>query len=148
MPVVIDINLINSSTLGNNDGQGQNTSLKSGPQSFQNVGEQSQLSKLKVSAIAVAAMAGKQALSYATSNVGKWTGNSRNQTMVNNINQAAGVAAMALIHPALAMASVGMNIVTTLVDTKFEQKWDSRRSNQAAARAGYTSSKEIVGEKT
>lgn len=45
------------------------------------------MNKAKVAAISAATMAGRQAINYATSNVGKWTGNSHNQTIVNNIGQ-------------------------------------------------------------
>ena len=38
----------------------------------------------KTKAIGVSAMIGSRSLSYVSSNVGKWTGNSRNQTKINN----------------------------------------------------------------
>lgn len=103
--------------------------------------------KASQKAIALASMIGQQSFSYVTSNVGKWTGNQRNQTIVNNIVQLGSLAAMAYVSPGLALATFGMSIATTAMDTAYEQKWDRANSEQALARAGYNSIKEITGRR-
>lgn len=102
----------------------------------------------KVKAIGVAAMmGGKTLLSYTASNIGKWTGNSRNQTRVDNIQQIVGIGAMAVVSWPVALASVGIKMATTAIDTGFEQKWDKRQSQANLARAGYNSKGELVGRR-
>lgn len=98
-------------------------------------------------AISIAAMIGQQSFSYITSNVGKWTGNQRNQTVVNNIVQLGSLAAMTYVSPGLALATIGMSLATTAADTAYEQKWDRINSEQALARVGYNSIKEITGRR-
>ncbi len=101
----------------------------------------------KTKAIGVAAMIGSRSLSYVSSNVGKWTGNSRHQTTVNNIQQIVGIGAMAVVSWPVALATVGINMATTAIDTGVEQKWDKRQSQQSLARAGYNSKGEMVGRR-
>ena len=99
----------------------------------------------KTKAIAIASMIGARSLQYISSNVGKWMGDSRYQTAVNNIQQIVGIGATAIISWPVALAKVGMDIGTTALDTYIEQKWDKRRSNQNLARAGYNSILEFEG---
>ena len=101
----------------------------------------------KTKAIGVAAMVGSRSLSYVSSNVGKWTGNSKNQTTANNIQQIVGIGAMAVVSWPVALATVGINMATTAIDTGIEQKWDKRQSQQNLARAGYNSKGELVGRR-
>ena len=49
--------------------------------------------------IAVASLMASRAASYCTSNVGKWTGNSRNQDRVNMLQQGVGLGMSAIISP-------------------------------------------------
>lgn len=97
--------------------------------------------------LVVASMIGQRALSYTTSNVGKWTGNSRNQTAVNNVMQIGSLAALAYVNPYIAIATAAINMATTAIDTGFEQKWDKRQSSQNLARAGYNSKSALVGRR-
>lgn len=98
-------------------------------------------------AIAIASMVGSRSLSYISSNVGKWTGNRRNQTAVNNIQQVIGIGAMAVASWQMALASVALNIATTAMDTYHDQKWDGIRSKQDLAKAGYNSEGELIGRR-
>lgn len=93
-------------------------------------------SKASHKSIAIAAMLGQQSFSYITSNVGKWTGSQRSQTTINNITQLGSLAAMAYVSPGLALATIGMSLATTAIDTAFEQKWDARRSANERAKFG------------
>lgn len=101
----------------------------------------------KSRSLAIASMVASRAFSYATSNVGKWTGSQRTQQRVNNTMELAQISAMAYVSPAMAIATVGMNLATTAFDTAWEQKWDKLKSEQMLARAGYSSSGEIVGRR-
>lgn len=98
-------------------------------------------------ALAIAAMVSQSALNYTTSNIGKWTGNSRHQTTVNNVKQVGGIAAMAYVSPFLAIASCAVQASTTAIDTYVEQKWDKKQSSQNLARAGYNSKGDLVGRR-
>lgn len=115
-----------------------NTTVKT-PETVQN--------KAASKGLAIASMIGQAALNYTTSNVGKWTGNSKHQVTVNNIKQVAGIAAMAYINPFLAIATCAIQAGTTALDTSFEQKWDKKQSQQSLARAGYNSKGELVGRR-
>lgn len=101
----------------------------------------------KSRSLAIASMVASRSFSYATSNVGKWTGSQRTQQSVNNTMELAQIGAMAFVSPAMAIATVGMNLATTAFDTAWEQKWDKLKSEQMLARAGYSSSGEIVGRR-
>ena len=97
-----------------------------------NVKENKNASKL----LAVASMVGSQALNYTTSNVGKWTGNSKVQKQINTINQVTALGMMAYVNPYVALATMAINVGTTALDEAYERKWDTRKSNLAKARAG------------
>lgn len=97
--------------------------------------------------LAVASMIGSRAFSYISSNVGKWTGDSRKQTTVNNLMQVGSMAALAYVSPVIAVATVALNATTTAIDTSIEQKWDKKQSQQNQARAGYNSKNELVGRR-
>lgn len=97
--------------------------------------------------LVVASMIGQRAFGYITSNVGKWTGDSRNQTTVNNIMQVGSLAALAYVNPYIAVATAAINVATTAIDTSVEQKWDKRQTQQNLARAGYNSKNELVGRR-
>ena len=98
-------------------------------------------------AMAIASMVASRSLGYISSNVGKWSGNSRRQTEVNNAQQIIGLGAMAVASWQIALISAAINIGTTAIDTYQEQKWDNKRSNQDLARAGYSSKGELVGRR-
>lgn len=88
-----------------------------------------------------------QAVSYATSNVGKWTGNSHTQQVVNNGMQAIDLGVMMYTNPGQAALTIVTSASTTLLNNAWEQKWDKRASNQNMARLGYSSTGEVVGRK-
>lgn len=86
--------------------------------------------------LAVATMIASQAFNYMTSNVGKWTGSTRQQTQINNAMQLVSIGAMAYVSPAIAIANVGINLATTAMDTSYEQRWDALSKDYARKRAG------------
>ena len=90
-------------------------------------------------------MVASRSFSYATSNVGKWTGNSRNQDTVNMIQQGVGIGAAAYINPWLAVAMVAIQIGTTAIDAAFTNNQETIKSNVRKLRAGYTENNQIIG---
>ncbi len=103
--------------------------------------------KSKSKGTAIAAMVAHRSFSYVTSNVGKWTGNNQRQQRVNNAMQAASIVGLALINPYVAIASVGLSIATTAIDEAYDRKWSAKTAANAQARAGYSSTDEVVGRR-
>lgn len=104
-------------------------------------------SQIAQKGLAVASMVGSRAFNYTTSNIGKWSGNSRNQNTVNNIMSVVSIGAMAYVNVFLAAATVAVNVGTTALNNAYEQKWDRIKSNRRLEKAGYNDSKELVGRR-
>lgn len=101
--------------------------------------------ELGVQGMAVASMVASRSLNYTTSNIGKWTGNSRNQEIVNTIQQGIGIGAAAYINPYLALAMVAINVGTTAIDASWTNWQEGIKSNVRKLRAGYTPDDKIIG---
>lgn len=95
--------------------------------------------------MAIASMIASKSLNYATSNVGKWTGNSRNQDTVNAIQQVVGIGAAAYINPYLALAVAAIQVGTTAIDAAYDNYAEGLKSNIRKLRAGYNSNDSIIG---
>lgn len=93
----------------------------------------------------VAGMVASRSFNYITSNVGKWTGNSRNQETVNNIRQVASLGASAVVSPWLTLAMAGMQLGTTAMDTSYQLKLDEINARGRRLRAGYSDDNTILG---
>ena len=93
----------------------------------------------------VAGMVASRSFNYITSNVGKWTGNSRNQETVNNIRQVASLGASAVVSPWLTLAMAGMQLGTTAMDTSYQLKIDEINARGRRLRAGYSDDNTILG---
>lgn len=93
-------------------------------------------------ALAVATMLGSRAFSYVQSNVGRYTGNSRNQQIVNNAMQIGSFTAMAYASPVMAVAVTGVTLTTTAIDTAYELKWDRASARRRQLQAG-----ELIGRR-
>jgi hypothetical protein len=106
------------------------------PQDVDKKAKQSKDNQKSAALSAVAVMAVQKTASYVTSNVGKWTGNSRNQTKVNNVMKLGGYAAMAYANPYLAIAAVALEVGTQAIDYSFERYWDTKQAQQRQARTG------------
>jgi hypothetical protein len=118
------------SVSGGGSANGVNNTIGSNNDS--NVADNKKSSKM----LAAATMIGSQALNYTTSNIGKWTGDSRMQRNINNANQVIALGMMAYANPYVAIAVAAVNMGTTALDESYERKWDTRRSNLAKARVG------------
>ncbi len=86
----------------------------------------------------------KNAMSYATSNVGKYTGNSYSQERVNNIGQAVGLAALSFSNPTMGIGIIGVQVATTVLEENYRKRWEERKLSQSRARYGYSSLKDIT----
>ena len=78
----------------------------------------------------------KKSVSYLASNVGKYSGNQRDQILVNNVSKVIGYGVAFAVNPALGAATMAFDAVITGIDNWWEQKWDKARTQQAKARAG------------
>ena len=83
-----------------------------------------------------ATMIAMRSINYATSNVGKWTGNSSYQNQINIAKQAIGYGMAFAINPILGAVTVALDGATYIADYAYEQKWNTIKSQQAQARAG------------
>ena len=130
---------ISAKPIANNDsnGSGSNDNNLGGntPNQESTNGQQNK-SLARSTAQILAVSTAKRSISYLTSNVGKYSGNHRNQSLVNNISKMAGYAVAFAVNPALGAATMTLDAVTTAIDNWWEQKWDKARSQQAKARAG------------
>ena len=95
--------------------------------------------------LAIATMLAKQSFNYATSNIGKWTGNSHNQAMVNNLTDMFGIGMLAYINPAVAVGTLAFRIGTTAIDEVWSRRQSQYASERALARAGFNSKGEAIG---
>lgn len=95
--------------------------------------------------LAIATMLAKQSFNYATSNIGKWTGNSHNQAMVNNAMDLVSIGVLAFINPGVAIATAAFRIGTTAIDSAWDRQQQQYASERALTRAGFTSKGEAIG---
>ena len=107
--------------------------------------ESSKQAKKDNKSLAVASMIGQRALSYATSNVGKWTGNHNNQAYVNAAQDAIGIGIAAYVNPYLAIAVVALKLGTTAIDTAYVNEQEQLKSKNRLLRGGYTDSGQVLG---
>ena len=101
-------------------------------------------SKKQMKGLATAAMIATGMFNYMTSNVGKYTGNSHNQAIVNNIHQAIQIGAMAIVNPYLAIGAVAVQGISYALDENWRKRQESVELGQARARAGYSSSAAVT----
>lgn len=94
--------------------------------------------------LATASMIASGVFNYMTSNVGKYTGNSHNQTIVNNIQHAIQIGAMAVVSPYLAIGAVAVQGISYALDENWRKRQESVELGQARARAGYSSSAAVT----
>lgn len=95
--------------------------------------------------LAIATMVATRTFSYCTSNVNKWTGNSRNQQTVGKIQQGLSVATGFMVNPILGLSMAGCEIGTTA----FNAAWDNRNENEKSKlkmlKAGYSDYNQVIG---
>lgn len=131
--------------LGGNETIAKTTSSEVGTGQIASNSVSAKVSNNKAKMNAVALMLGKQTVSYATSNIGKWTGDSHNQVIVNNVNDLVGIGMMAVVNPFIALASTAFRIGTTAIDYSYESRLNRLESERKLARGGFSSSGEAIG---
>lgn len=136
MPNEIYVKIVDETSADNNSGFGESLTPQAQMRNQNPPSAETATCIQKTKAIAIASMAANRSLSYISSNVGKWTGSSRMQSKVNNIQQLAGLGAMAVTSWPIALASTAITIGTTALDEAYERKWDKKQSDLAKARAG------------
>lgn len=95
--------------------------------------------------LAVASMVAERTFSYVTSNIGKWTGNSRNQDAANNMSTVLHIGTAAMVNPYLALAVTALQIGTTAADAAYTNWSEGIKAQTRLTRAGYTSLNEVIG---
>lgn len=105
------------------------------------------VSKRQLKGMAVATMIASGSLNYVTSNVGRYTGNSHNQQVVNNVQQGFQYAAMFAINPYLAIGTLAVGGIQYALDENWRRKTENVSLSQAQARAGYSSSSDVVSRR-
>lgn len=106
------------------------------PQDMNKKTKQSKDNQKSAALSAVAVMGLSRTASYVTSNVGKWTANSRNQDTVNTAGKLVGYAAMAYVNPYLALAAVALDIGTSAIDYSIDKHWQDKEAARNEARTG------------
>lgn len=86
-----------------------------------------------------------QAVRYVSGNVGKWTGNSHTQAVVNNGMEMVGYGMMIHANPIIGLSALGFKVATTAIDYQFESQNDKYTSERRLARAGFNSAGEAIG---
>ncbi len=110
--------------------------------------KEGEVAKKQMKGIATASMIASGAFNYMTSNVGKYTGNSHYQNVVNNIQQGINLVAMAFVNPYLAIGAVAVQGITYALDENFRRRQESVELGQARARAGYSNQSAVVSRRT
>ena len=98
--------------------------------------KEAKTNKKQSALVSVAMMVGNRSLSYVTSNVGKWTGNSRNQQAVADVQRVTGYAAAFAANWVLGVATVASDVGFTALDYAWERKQQQYAESQAQARTG------------
>lgn len=146
-----EVKVIIQDNLGSNEQvtKSTNTGIKTSAKQIQADAavnkESSAISVASAKAIIGAAVVGKQILNYTTSNIGKWTGNSHNQQIVNDVKEMVGYGMLFAANPIAALASFGFRIATTAIDDAWENRRNEQASQRRLARAGFSSSGEAIG---
>ena len=80
--------------------------------------------------VAAGAMIAMRSISYATSNVGKWTGNSRNQQIVNDVEKGLGYAMAFAANVYVGLATVAFDVGSTAINSAYDRYWQEKASEQ------------------
>lgn len=93
--------------------------------------------------LGIVGMIAGQALSYTTSNVGKWTGDSRLQAKINMGMNAVGLGVAFAVNPVLGAISLTSMVVTSSLDRMWQNNEEQLRLQGQRARNGYSDIKSI-----
>lgn len=107
-------------------------------QATSNGSEQAKANKKSSEMSAAATFVAMRTVSYATSNVGKWTGSRRNQTIINNTQKVMGYGVALATNVWMGLAVIATDAAFTIGDYMFEQNIERKRVQQAQIRQGGT----------
>ena len=96
-------------------------------------------SKGTISKFAPLLAIGHNAINFATSNVGMFTGNEKLQEEVNYGLKMIGYGGMIAINPIMGAIAVGTNYISSAITYGFNQKWKNIELEQARYKVGYSS---------
>jgi|LGVF01.2.fsa_nt_gb hypothetical protein len=91
---------------------------------------------IKAGAISGALLIGKEAWSFATSNIGKYTGDAKLQQKVNKALEYVGYSALIAASPVIGSISLIASKTNDLLDLQYQRKWDNIQANVNADRLG------------
>lgn len=84
----------------------------------------------------IATMTAMRSISYVSSNIGKWTGNSQYQAAVDVVQRGLGYGAAFAANVWVGLATVALDAGTNALDYMYEKHWQDIQTRQAEARAG------------
>ena len=84
----------------------------------------------------IATMTAMRSISYVSSNIGKWTGNSQYQAMADTVQRGLGYGAAFAANVYVGLATVALDAGTTAIDYMYERYWQDAQTRQAVARSG------------
>ena len=131
---------ISASPVQNNDVTGSGGSNGNQTPNQESTDKNQNNSMTKTAGQMVALSVAKRTATYLVSNVGKYSGNSRNQVVANDVAKMVGYGFAFKSNPYITITAMTLDAVISGVDYAFEREWDKIRSDQAKARAG-----EVVG---
>lgn len=141
----IDVYLHSNDSISSNSNENLTSAVAVQSQSPQT--SEGAASTRQVKGMAIATMVAAGAFNYITSNVGKYSGNTQNQIMVNNVQQGISYAAMFAVNPYLAIGTLAVGGIQRALDENWRRKTEAVSMAQSQARAGYTSSKDVVSRR-
>ena len=106
---------------------GQQTSL---------LNQQSENNKNKGVAQTIGTLVAMRTVTYATSNVGKWLGNSRYQQAVDVGQKALGYGVAFAANVYVGIATVALDAVTSVADVAFNNYWDDLKTRNLQQKLG------------
>ena len=98
--------------------------------------QQAQKNKEKSIGQTVGTLIAMRTISYASSNVGKWLGNSRYQNIVDASQKAIGYGVAFAANPYLGLETVAIDGLTTVGNVAYESYFDAVKSVQMQQRLG------------
>ena len=94
---------------------------------------------LKAATYAVALYTAKKAVSFVSSHIETYTGDSQAQQAVNMAMKIIGYGAAIVANPALGIAAVALDLTTSMIDRAYTNKWERiEQSNTHNVLGGYS----------
>lgn len=120
---------------------GVNGSKNNGSNGQTTLNQQAKTNQSKNNAAVISKMIALRSINYATSNVGKWTGNKQNQAGVNALRTGISYATAMAINPIIGAVAVGLDAATYAIDYWFEEKTQRVQTlelqNRIGGKGGY-----------